>query len=81
MGNFPAGFVDLSKEMNLDAYLSAVTSVYVLVFIKNSTTFHLQLLMPHTRYTLQINIMARDLLISQHGIIEKVYTPISDTKF
>lgn len=41
-------------------------------FLTNKFLPFCQLLMPHTRYTLQINVLARQLLISKTGVLTRV---------
>lgn len=36
------------------------------------TSSHLQLLLPHTRYTLQVNTIARATLLNPEGLVDKV---------
>ncbi|KAL6469609.1 hypothetical protein MHYP_G00207280 [Metynnis hypsauchen] len=54
-----------------------LAEVFSLATMRNLPSAHplFKLLMPHTRYTFQINIMARNLLISEDGIFKK-YTAI-----
>ncbi|KAI4892305.1 hypothetical protein NFI96_026275, partial [Prochilodus magdalenae] len=54
-----------------------LAEVFSVATLRNLPSVHplFKLLMPHTRYTFQINIMARNLLISGEGIFQK-YTAI-----
>lgn len=41
------------------------------------TSSHSQLLLPHTRYTLQVNTIARATLLNPEGLVDKVHPPPS----
>lgn len=44
------------------------------------TSFLSQLLLPHTRYTLQVNTIARATLLNPEGLVDKVQPPRRDHK-
>lgn len=44
------------------------------------TSFVPQLLLPHTRYTLQVNTIARATLLNPEGLVDKVQSPRHDHK-
>lgn len=44
------------------------------------TSFVPQLLLPHTRYTLQVNTIARATLLNPEGLVDKVQSPRHDYK-
>lgn len=44
------------------------------------TSFLSQLLLPHTRYTLQVNTIARATLLNPDGLVDKVQPPRHDHK-